>query len=51
MQTTDIVSKFFISEYYTALRDDCKNMCRFYDSDCIVSITMDHNVRVPRFSL
>lgn len=44
MQTTDIVSKFFITEYYTALHNDCKNMSRFYDSDCIVSITMDHNV-------
>lgn len=44
MQTTDIISKFFIREYYTTLRNDYKSMLRFYASDCFMSIAINGKV-------
>lgn len=44
MQTTDIISKFFISEYYTALHSNYKSMLKFYATDCVMSITVDNKV-------
>ena len=45
MQTTDIVSKFFIREYYTKLHQDYKNIYVFYAPDCFLSIAMNKQVR------
>lgn len=45
MQTTDIISKFFIREYYTKLHQDYKSMYVFYAPDCFMSIAMNKQVR------
>lgn len=44
MQTTDIVSKFFIREYYTTLHNDYKSIYQFYAPDCFMSIAMTNKV-------
>ena len=44
MQATEIVSKYFISEYYTTLHQDCSRMNRFYDKDSKMSFTVDQQV-------
>ena len=45
MQTTDIVSKYFISEYYTSLHKNTNEMHNFYDKDSVISFTIDQQVR------
>lgn len=45
MQTTDIVSKFFIREYYTKLHQDYKDIYSLYAPDCFISIAMNKQVR------
>ena len=44
MQATEIVSKYFISEYYTTLHQDSGRMSRFYDKDSKMSFTVDQQV-------
>ena len=46
MQTTDIISNFFITGYYTALHSNYKSMLKFYATDCVMSITVDNKVFV-----
>lgn len=51
MQTNDIVSKYFIGQYYQTLCQDFKNMHKFYASDCTLSISVDKNVLLQLFLL
>ena len=44
MQTTDIVSKYFSSEYYTSLHKNTNEMTHFYDKDSVISFTIDQQV-------
>lgn len=44
MQTNDIVSKFFIGQYYQTLCQNYKDMSKFYASDCSLSFSIDKDV-------